>query len=55
MGGIPLNTAQVKYGWGFNPTKKLKSATIGNMIDWKSQSNIHLGFSSIDSAKIRYG
>ena len=44
--------AQVRYGWGFNPNKKLKSATTRDMIDSKSQSNVRLGFSSTDNAKI---
>ena len=45
---------KVKYGWGFNSTKNLKSPTTGDIIDQKCQSNVRLEFPSIDNAKIRY-
>ena len=34
-GGIPLNIGlgKVRYGWAFNPTKKLKLAMTGNLVD----------------------
>ena len=33
MGGLLSILALVRYGWEFNPIKKLKSATTGNLTD----------------------
>ena len=47
-----IESAEISYGCGFTPLKKLKKWTANDLFLWKDQNNVRLGI--YKKAKIKY-